>query len=198
MELVLATSNVHKICELREMFKPVKGLELLSLRHFADYISPEETGKTFQENALIKGRDAAVRLNQWVLADDSGLVVPRLHGNPGVHSRRYAGAKATDGDNCRKLLQEMQHLIGPDRTAYFECCLALCGPDGTEKSVTGIVEGTILTEIRGSHGFGYDSLFLKHDYNQTFAELPPSAKDRISHRFKAFQKILTILEGNFL
>lgn len=196
MEIVIASSNVHKVREFREMLRLCRrnDLDILSLINFPNYEPPEETGTTFQENALIKGREAAKQLNKWVLADDSGLVVPILNGEPGVYSARYAGIGATDRDNRRKLLNAMLPYEGLERAAYFECCLALCGPDGYEKCVTGICEGIILQEEKGGNGFGYDPLFIKHDYDKTFAELDPSIKNKISHRYKAFEKMSKFLE----
>ncbi len=195
MEIVIASNNVHKIREFREMLKAIKGVDVFSLLNFPKYEPLEETGATFQENAQLKARHAAVHLKKWVLADDSGLVVPPLQGSPGVHSKRYAGPEATDADNRKKLLREMQHLTGLQRCAYFECCLVLCDPSGSEKCVSGICEGHILTEERGRNGFGYDSLFVKNDYDKTFAEITEAVKNRISHRCKAFEKLRIILEG---
>lgn len=194
MELIIASGNVHKIREYRELFKNLKGFEILSLRNFPEYASVEETGSSFTENAKIKARHASSILKKWVLADDSGLVVPRLKNEPGIYSRRYAGPEASDAENRKKLLHEMRNFQGPDRDAYFECALALCGPsDGYEKCVIGTCEGSILTEERGRNGFGYDSLFIKHDYDKTFAELDESVKNRISHRYKAFEKLINTL-----
>ena len=195
MEIVIATHNVHKIREFREMFKVLPQLEVLSLLHFPQYVSPEETGLTFEENALIKARDAAAHLKMWVLADDSGLVVPALEGAPGVISRRYAGEDASDFENRKKLLQEMRGLSEEDRGAYFECCLALSGPDHYEKVFSATCEGHILREERGRYGFGYDSLFVKSDYDKTFAEIDEGIKNRISHRRKAFDKVIVALEA---
>ncbi len=176
------------------MFRSLPHLALISLHQFSDYVAPEETGLTFRENAILKAEHAAKTLNQWVLADDSGLVVPALKGEPGVHSRRYAGAQATDAENRQKLLHAMEHLEDQQRTAYFECCLALSSPTGLKKCVEGICEGTIAKESRGRHGFGYDPLFVKNDYEKTFAELDESIKNRISHRRKAFERLLSSLE----
>lgn len=195
MEIVIASHNMHKIREFRDMFKSMKNIDLLSLINFPKYSLPEETGKTFAENALLKARHASSHLKKWVLADDSGLVVPMLKGEPGVFSSRYAGENATDIDNRQKLLQKMQHLTGLERAAYFECCLALCSPEGFEKTVTAVCEGMILDEERGRNGFGYDSLFQKHDYDKTFAELDEAVKNRISHRLKAFDKIAILIES---
>lgn len=196
MEILVASANLHKIREFREMFKLLKGVEVLSLSHFPEYHPPEEAGSTFLENSLLKAHHAAKSLNRLVLADDSGLVVPALGGHPGVYSRRYAGLEATDADNRRKLLEAMDSLKDLERNAYFECCLALVSPEKIIKTVTATIEGVILREERGSSGFGYDALFLKHDYDKTLAELDESIKNRISHRHKAFQKLLSYLEMN--
>lgn len=195
MEIVIATSNVHKIREFRDMLKPFLHIDLLSLHQFPHYVTPEETGQTFQENAIIKAEHAAKLLNKWVLADDSGLVVPALGGEPGVYSRRYAGADATDAENRKKLLYAMQNLDHFKRSAYFECVLALASPEGLKKCVKGICEGYILSEERGRNGFGYDSLFVKNDYEKTFAEIEETTKNRISHRRKAFERLVAFLEN---
>lgn len=195
MEIVLATSNSHKIREFKDMFKHFPHLELLSLHQFPHYQLPEEVGKTFQENAILKAEHAAKALNKWVLADDSGLVVPALKGEPGVFSSRYAGLDATDADNRKKLLKNMQHLEDLARSAYFECCLAIASPEGLKKCVIGNCEGYILEHERGRNGFGYDALFIKHDYDKTFAELDEGTKNRISHRRKAFERLTLFLEN---
>ncbi|MEN9654086.1 MAG: nucleoside-triphosphatase, partial [Chlamydiota bacterium] len=181
-ELVIATSNMHKIRELRSILKHLRHLDILSLSDFPHYTAPPETGSTFQENALLKARHAATALGRWVLADDSGLVVPALGGEPGVRSARYAGENATDADNRKKLLEQMHHLMAEDRRAYFECCLALVSPSGKEKCVCASCEGAILSQPTGGGGFGYDSLFIKDGYSKTFGELEESTKNRISHR----------------
>lgn len=196
MELVLATTNMHKIREIREMLKPLKHFDVLSLLNFPDYIPPAETGDTFEENATIKAVHAGAALKRWVLADDSGLVVPVLKGKPGVHSRRYAGDDATDTENRQKLLSELSpYTDDTDRHAYYECCLALANADGLQKITVGTCEGTIICEERGRNGFAYDSLFVKYDYDKTFAELSEDAKNRVSHRSKAFEKLIVYLEN---
>lgn len=195
MEIVLATHNVHKIREFREMLASLKQFDVLSLLHFPDYVAPEETGKTFEENAILKAVHAAKTLNKLVISDDSGLVVPILDNAPGVYSRRYAGEKATDMDNRKKLLLALQGKKELERAAYFECCLALAGPNGLKKTVRGTCEGIIVEEEKGRNGFGYDSLFVKHDYRETFAELEESTKNRISHRRKALDKMVVFLES---
>lgn len=198
MELVLASSNVHKIRELREMLKSYKRLQhldILSLLNFPDYKAPPEDGATFKENVEIKALDAAKKLGKWVIADDSGLVIPALQGAPGVYSARYAGEEATDAENRQKLLQQMQGLQDIQRTGYFECWLSLASPEGIKKTVSGTCEGLILEEEKGRNGFGYDPLFIKHDYDKTFSELDEQTKNKISHRRKAVEKLLPTLEA---
>jgi XTP/dITP diphosphohydrolase len=195
MEIVIASHNLHKIREFRDMFKPFKHIDVLSLHNFPQYTLPEETGKTFQENAVNKALHAANALQKWVLADDSGLVVPALKGQPGIYSRRYASDDATDSENREKLLKAMVHLKEHERTAYFECSLALASPQKLKKNVTGMCEGKILVEERGRNGFGYDMLFVKNEYDKTFAEIEESVKNRISHRRKAFEKLVSVLEN---
>lgn len=194
-DLVLATTNGHKIREIRSLLKPLNRFDIYSLLDYPDYTPPPETGETFEENAEIKAVDAARTFNKWVLADDSGLVVPALEGAPGVFSARYAGENASDKDNRKKLLQEMANLEGERRSAYFVCCIVLASPSGdVKKQVLGTCEGRIIDKERGGNGFGYDPLFIKYDYNQTFAELGESIKNQISHRAKALEKIRIFLE----
>lgn len=193
-EIVLATKNIHKIREFKEMLGKNFKFDILSLIDFPNYNPPEETGQTFKENATLKATHAAKTLNKWAIGDDSGLVVPALNGEPGVYSARYAGNNATDADNRKKLLANMEQLDGQNRNAYFECCLALASPDGLKKTVCATCEGEIVKKERGGSGFGYDPLFVKHDYNQTFAELQASVKNQISHRRKALDKLLLTLE----
>lgn len=195
IEIVLATTNLHKIREFKEIFKPLKHIELFSLSQFSNYKAAEETGATFLENATIKAVDAAKQLGKLVIADDSGLVVPALQGAPGVKSARYAGVMAVDVENRKKLLEAMSNLNDEERAAYFECCLVIASPEKILKKVTATCEGTILKEERGRNGFGYDALFIKHDYDKSFAELNESIKNRISHRRKAIDKLLPFLES---
>lgn len=194
-ELVIASTNIHKIREFRAMLKPDARFDLLSLCDFPEYVPPEETGQTFEENATLKAVHAAKTLHRWVIADDSGLVVPALSGAPGVYSARYAGNNATDLDNRKKLLEQMKHLLEEDRNAYYECCIAIASPSGLQKCTRGTCEGTLLQQERGGGGFGYDPLFIKHGYNKSFAELEESTKNRISHRRKALDKVLFSIES---
>lgn len=198
MKLIIASKNVHKIREIRAIIKKNANWDLYSLIDFPEYVPPTEIGTTFEENAILKATHAAKALNAWVLADDSGLVVPALNGEPGIHSSRYAGENATDKDNRKKLLEAMKHLKKEERSGYFECCIALASPDGLEKCACGRCEGIIIETERGGQGFGYDCIFKKHDYNKTFAQLEEEVKNRISHRRKALDKILIYLENNIV
>jgi XTP/dITP diphosphohydrolase len=194
MEIVIASQNLHKMREFREMLKAIKHIDVLSLLNFPHYELPNEEGKTFKENAIAKATRTAAFLKKVVLADDSGLIVPSLSGAPGVNSRRYAGEDATDAENRHKLLIELEGKRGHERSAYFECCLVLASPDKLIKCVSGTCEGTILTEERGRNGFGYDSLFVKNEYDKSFAEIDDATKNKISHRRKAFEMLSATLE----
>jgi len=195
IDLVIASTNMHKIREFKAMLKPFPRFDLRSLLDFPDYTPPPETGASFEENAILKATHAAAALNRWVLADDSGLVVPALGGIPGILSARYAGNDATDADNRKKLLEAMQHLLEEDRTAYYECCIAVAAPAGLKKCCCSTCEGSLLSQEKGGSGFGYDPLFIKQGYSKTFAELEETTKNRISHRRKALDKLLVFLES---
>jgi XTP/dITP diphosphohydrolase len=195
LTLIIASHNIHKIREFRSMLKMISAIDVLSLVDFPNYIPPEETGSTFEENAILKAVHASTALKQWVIADDSGLIVSSIGGAPGVHSARFAGIDASDLDNRKKLLDAMQHLSDDDRAGYYECCIALASPEGLKKVSRGTCEGSILTQEKGTGGFGYDSLFVKNEYSKSFAELEESVKNRISHRRKAFDKMIPAIES---
>lgn len=190
MRLIIASTNLHKIRELRSLLKEFKTLDLFSLKDFPSYMPPEETGSTFEENAQLKALHAAQTLNANVIADDSGLVVPSLGGEPGIYSARYAGPEATDIENREKLIHKLKAVSEDKRSGYYACCLVLATPQGIKKTASALCEGTLLCESKGSLGFGYDSLFMKHDYRKTFAEIDEETKHRISHRRKAFDKLI--------
>lgn len=195
IELVIASTNIHKVREFKTMLKSIGNIDLLSLCDFPQYVPPEETGNSFEENAKLKATHAAQTLNRWVLADDSGLVVPALKGAPGIYSSSYAGRDSTDLENRKKLLEDMQHLLDEDRQAFFECAIVLSSPSEIKKSVKGTCEGHILLHEKGGSGFGYDPLFVKHGYSKSFGEIGDAIKNRISHRRKALDKILLSLES---
>lgn len=199
MRLLIASNNPHKIREIKAILKDMWAnkitFDLFSLKDFPNYKAPEESGSSFEENALIKATTAARKLGLLTIADDSGLVVPFLGGAPGIHSARFAGISATDIENRKKLLLKMLIAKEEERYAYYECWLALVSPEGFQFCTNGLCEGSILEEEHGCNGFGYDSLFLKHEYGKTFAELNDQTKNRVSHRRKAFDKMGLTLEN---
>ena len=196
--LVLGTRNRHKSQELRALFHDLP----LTLRDLTDYPdAPEvvEDGASFEANGRKKASELARALKQWVLSDDSGLVVPALHGEPGVHSATYAGRHGDDEANNDKLLQRMADVPEELRGAYYVCVLVLADPKG---EVVGVAEGRchgrIARERRGNNGFGYDPLFLIPEYHRTFGELSPVVKQALSHRARAAGKMRPILRRTLL
>lgn len=189
MEIVIASTNMHEIRELRAMLKSMRVFDIYSLHDFPTYTLPKQLGSTLQEIGCDRAIDASQAIGMVAISSYSGLIVPSLQGNPGIQSATYAGPAATDKENRNKLLVEMQNLQDTDRSAYLECWLAIASPSGLKKSVQGVSEGVILSEERGNHGYGYDSLFLKHDYSKTLGELEEETKNRISHIRKAFDKL---------
>lgn len=183
---VVCTGNAHKLRELAELL-PEFRLEPLP----DGTTLPPEIGKTFLDNARIKAHaGAAMYPDRWVLADDSGLIVDALDGEPGVHSARFAGEGATDQDNVRKLLRQLEPFTDVDlRTARFACVLVMVSPDGEETHTTGFVEGTIAHEPAGDGGFGYDPVFVPEGHERTFAELGSEVKARLSHRAIAAREL---------
>ena len=190
MTIVLATRNPGKISEIEAL---LTGLRFGTAASFPGCPEPEESGRTFEENALIKARAVAGFTGKTALADDSGLEVDALGGAPGVHSARYAGATASDRDNMRRLQEALAGVADGDRTARFRCVMAVVAPDGRTWTSDGVCEGRILREPRGESGFGYDPLFVPTGYESTFAELDARTKNRISHRAMALRRIAEIL-----
>jgi XTP/dITP diphosphohydrolase len=191
--IVVATGNAHKLDEIRAILA-ARGLvrvELVSMREF-DLDSPVEDGATFEANALIKARACAQATGLPALADDSGLVVDALAGAPGVHSARYAGEPSDDAANNAKLVAELAGVPVEQRTARFVCAAALVSPLGLEQTVRGTMEGHVVDEPRGGHGFGYDPHFVASATGdgRTTAELEPAEKDAISHRGAAFRRLV--------
>ena len=189
-QLVLASSNTGKLAELRVLLTPL-GITLHTQSEFA-VPEVEETGLTFVENAIIKARNAASHSGLPAIGDDSGLEVDALLGLPGIYSSRYAGADASDTDNCRKLLDELQDVKESARTARFQCLMVLLdsATDPTPLISQGTWEGSILFESHGTGGFGYDPLFYVPTHRCAAAELAPDEKNRISHRGQALQKLV--------
>lgn len=181
--LVVATGNKHKLQEIQAIFKDVRVVSAREAGYLGD---PEETGATFEENAIIKARAAAEALNLPALADDSGLCVAALGGAPGIYSARYAGGHGDDKKNREKLLAELGD--EKNRAAYFRSAAALCFPQsmgGKTVTATGDTHGRILTREEGENGFGYDCLFYSNDLCKSFGVASAEEKNAVSHRFRA-------------
>jgi XTP/dITP diphosphohydrolase len=183
--VVLATHNAHKVAELRRILDGLP-IDLVSGRDL-DLPDVVETGQTFADNALLKARASAEATGLPAVADDSGLVVDALDGDPGVRSARYAGGHGDDDANLRLVLERLGS--SPDRTGRFVCVAALALPDGRHVTEVGTMEGTIVAQPRGSGGFGYDPIFVADGERRTNAELTAEEKDAISHRGAAFRAL---------
>lgn len=186
--VVIATNNSGKAKEFEQLFSK-KGYAVQTLKDFPEIEEVEETGETFAENALLKAETVSKELNSIVLADDSGLKVDILAGQPGVYSARYAGEEKDDAANNAKLLSELSELPEEERTAKFHCTLALAHPEKESLIIEGEVEGIILGIPRGENGFGYDPLFYVPEKEKTMAELSGEEKNEISHRAVALKKL---------
>ena len=188
-KLILATSNPGKIKELQEMLDG--HYSVISQTDMAIEEAPEN-GLSFVENALIKARNASQKSGLAAIADDSGIVVNALNGEPGIYSARYAGEGATDSENVTKLLSEMKNLSGKDRKASFWCAIVLARypDDPTPLIIQRSWEGIIALKVRGKNGFGYDPVFYLSELRRTSAELLPKEKNLISHRGQALRELL--------
>lgn len=185
--IIIATNNIGKAKEFARLFEP-KGYQVKTLRDFPDLPEVEETGQTFEENARLKAETIATLLNRPVLADDSGLCVDALGGQPGIYSARYA-EDHNDAANNAKLLSELADVAPLDRTAHFHCTLVLAAPQKESLVVEGEVEGLIAGIPRGENGFGYDPIFYLPEFDKTMAELTPEQKNQFSHRAVATKKL---------
>lgn len=186
-EIVMATNNPNKLREAEEIFAPL-GITVISQKEAGVFVEPEENGRTFAENARIKAHAVYDLLGCPVIADDSGLCVDALHGAPGVYSARYA----PKGQECQKLLQEMQDIPEEQRTAKFVTVVAFVDADGREILCEGICPGAISFAESGTNGFGYDPVFLYQ--GKSFAEFSMEEKNAVSHRGEAFRKLYEILK----
>ncbi|HHX22927.1 MAG: XTP/dITP diphosphatase [Tepidanaerobacteraceae bacterium] len=185
--LVAATKNKGKLLEFKNMLER-ESFKIVSLLDFPN-IEIFETGKTFNENALLKATTVVKKTGYPALADDSGLEVTALNGKPGIFSARYAGVNATDEDNIKKLLSEMKNIPANQRQARFVCSLALVFPNGKTILEQGTLEGFITDKPRGEKGFGYDPVFFIPALGKTLSEISTDEKNRISHRAKALSKL---------
>ncbi|MEK7693733.1 MAG: RdgB/HAM1 family non-canonical purine NTP pyrophosphatase [Chloroflexota bacterium] len=195
--LVIGTNNPGKLREFRELLDGC-GFELVTPRELGVNFDPEETGGTYAENATMKAVEAARACGLPALADDSGLEVDHLGGRPGIYSARYAGGDRTDPNisearQLELLLEEMKGVPDEQRTARFRCAIAIATPTDEVQLVDGVFEGRIGHEVRGTHGFGYDPIFVLPERGVTSAELPPEEKNRISHRGQAAAKARELL-----
>jgi len=186
--VIIATKNEGKAKEFESLFqaKGYKVKTLLDVPHSPDV---EETGTTFEENAILKAEAIAKEYNQVVVADDSGLIVDALDGRPGVYSARYAGEEKNDEANTNKVLRELAGVPTEKRTARFYCALAVASPNQETITVSGTIEGIITEQPVGDNGFGYDPIFLVEELGKTTAELTKEEKNKISHRATALKAL---------
>lgn len=188
--VVLASRNRGKITEINNILQTVlPGIQITGLDEYPDIGDIPETGETFEENALIKAETVSRKTGLTAIADDSGLVVYALNGQPGVFSARYAGKTASDQENNAKLLEAMADLEGHERKAAFVCVMAASSPEGKKLVVQGSWEGMIAFEPLGDRGFGYDPLFIDPELGLRSAQMDPELKNSRSHRRKALNKL---------
>lgn len=186
MKVIAATKNKGKIKEMQEILSPL-DIEIVSQQEMGIEIDAEETGDTFEKNALIKARAVSLVCDYPILADDSGICVEALGGAPGVHSARYAGENATDKDRINKMLREIGD--SENRNARFVTSVAFIFPDGREVTASGEVKGHITHEPHGENGFGYDPVFFSEELGKTFAESSDEEKNSVSHRGRALKNL---------
>lgn len=190
-EIMIATSNAHKVEEFTQMLAPL-GYQVRSLLDLEEAIDIEESGTTFEENALIKARAVHERLHTAVISDDSGLAVDAMDGAPGVYSARFLGY---DTDYATKNQYIIDQVKDKERGAQFVCAIGYVAEDGSEHVFTGIVRGEIAPQISGEKGFGYDPIFYYPPYHATLAEVSEEQKNAVSHRGRALSKLIAFLKG---
>ncbi len=194
-KLCLASNNAHKVEEFRQILASTQiPWEILPIKDVAPGLTWDETGTTFEENAAIKAKALRKYTKEWILADDSGLCVPRLGGAPGVYSSSYGGTEGDSQKNNQRLLSEITTFQGHDLKAYFTCTLYLLSPADEVFIFTGELHGQLTTSPSGGLGFGYDPLFIPEGSNVTLAELTPEQKNQISHRGRAAKKLTDFLK----
>ena len=192
-KIVIASNNIHKIEEFK---KELSNYEVLSLKDIGYNKEIEETGKTFEENAIIKAKTINSYLKEkgldyLVIADDSGLCVDSLNGEPGIYSARYSGVHGDDKANRDKLQKRLEQ---KNREAYFICTIVICYPDGECKTVEGRTYGRIIEEELGNKEFGYDCIFYSDDLNKTFGQATSEEKNSVSHRGRAIKEMLKVIK----
>jgi XTP/dITP diphosphohydrolase len=194
VKLLAATHNEGKVRELQELFKPY-GIELVSAGSLG-LAEPEETGHSFEANAKLKAIVAAKASGMLAVADDSGLEVAALGGAPGIHAARWGGPSRNFGVAMERVQHELETSGKDGRHANFTCALALAAPDGASEAFEGKVFGAIVWPPRGKRGFGYDPIFVPEGYTETFGEMDPALKNHLSHRMRAFEKLIAAVYAN--
>ena len=193
-KIVFATGNNNKMIEIREILKDFCD-NIVSMKDEGIDIDIVEDGDTFEQNALIKARSVWKSTGQLVIADDSGLEVDALNGEPGIYSSRYMGEDTSYHEKNNNIIQRLQGVPDEKRTARFVCAAAVIFPDGSEKVVRGVMEGRIGYEEQGENGFGYDPIFILPEFEKTTAQLPPEVKNSRSHRGKALRAVRAEIEA---
>lgn len=193
MKIILATHNQGKIREFQEALAEI-GWEGVPIREIADLPDPEETGHTFEENALQKAHAYAKAIGQPVMSDDSGIIADALGDRPGIYSARYAGHHGDDEANNQKLIHDLAPYTGEARRGRYVCVVALVFPGGREVTAEGTCEGIIRDFYAGHGGFGYDPLFYLPEFGKTMAEITLEEKNKISHRGKALRALIRKLK----
>ena len=193
--LIFATGNEHKMVEIREILGELP-VEILSMKDVGIKADIVENGNTFEENALIKAKEVCKLAGEMVLADDSGLEIDYLNGEPGIYSARYMGEDTSYDIKNQALLDRLDGVEDAKRTARFVCAIAAAFPDGGTETVRGTMEGIIGHEIAGENGFGYDPIFYLPEYGCTSAELAPEKKNELSHRGEGLRKMRAVIEAH--
>lgn len=191
MNIIIASNNKGKIKEFKKILEPL-GYNVFSQSEAGVNIEVEETGTTFEENAKLKARAIYNLMHTAVLADDSGIIVDYLNGEPGIYSARYMGLQ-TDEERRRCVLYKMKDAKKEDRTARYVCCICYIEENGKENIVNGIWEGIVADKEYGENGFGYDPIFMPNGSDKTVAQMLPEEKNTISHRAMAIQKLKELL-----
>ncbi|MDR1196216.1 MAG: XTP/dITP diphosphatase [Endomicrobium sp.] len=192
-EIIIATGNRHKVAEIKDILGDV-NVKVIAMTDFPNYPRTVEDGKTLEENAAKKAKEAAAFFKKWSIADDTGLEVEYLNGAPGVFSARYAGDGCTYEDNNKKLLSALHGAPKDKRNAQFRCVIAISSPEGEVTFAEGRIFGIISENLAGDKGFGYDPIFFVPEQNKTFAQLDEKVKNTISHRAQALQKAKEIIK----
>lgn len=191
--IILATNNKSKVKEISEMMSG-SDITFVSLADAGINVEVDETGTTFEENALLKAREICKLSGKPTISDDSGLEIDALDGEPGIYSSRFMGEDTSYDIKNNALIEKLENVADPDRTARFRCCMALVLPDGREFVTEGAMEGIIVREPKGINGFGYDPILFIPEYNRTSAELSSEEKNNISHRGEALRKMIEVIK----